>query len=293
MAKPLRASRVFSLLPFRKILLLVFLVLVAYLLYVFVIMQPSNDGNWMIDYSRLPIVTYSGHDIHLDDVRDFSYSPTEILMHNWQNRVIDPSKLKQIWFVYEPFSSFKPIAHTFFVFDFSDQAPIAISAEPRRQVGQDFTDMDLLYSSVNRYNLVYQWGTETDLTVSRALYWKQKIYMLPLTIPQEDAQKILLQMLENTQMLQEHPQYYNLLLRSCNNELAHVANETHPGAIPPSFAIYLPGYAAELLYKLGYIPHDKPLDDVLSHYMITDFVTAHYKDQDFSNELRDFLARKD
>jgi len=58
------------------------------------------------------------------------------------------------------------------------------------------------------------------------------------------------------------------------------------GAIPPNIALIFPGYADSLLYDLGFIPNDAPLDTVRQRYAITDAVVATVDQPDFSRLLR-------
>ena len=65
-----------------------------------------------------------------------------------------------------------------------------------------------------------------------------------------------------------------------------MANVAEPGAIPPNIALIFPGYADNLLYDLGLIPNDAPLDIVRQRYAITDTVIATVDEPDFSRLLR-------
>ena len=68
------------------------------------------------------------------------------------------------------------------------------------------------------------------------------------------------------------------------------ANSVRPGAIPVSIAWWLPGYSVEQPYNLGFIPHDRPLDEIRRLYYISDLVRQIHADPDFSVRLRASLA---
>ena len=91
---------------------------------------------------------------------------------------------------------------------------------------------------------------------------------------------------EASQQLETRPRFYNTFTSNCTNELAKVANLAQPGAIPPHIALILPGYSDNLLYDLGFIPNEAPLDTVRQRYAITDTVIATVDRPDFAQVLR-------
>jgi hypothetical protein len=163
---------------------------------------------------------------------------------------------------------------------------VAISVEARRERGETF---DTLSGLLNNFELIYIWGTEPDLTGSRAVREQNRLYMYPLNIPLDSAQQLFLSLAETTRQLETQPRFYNSLTSNCTNELAKVANKVQPGAIPLNIALVLPGFADEVLYDLGFFPHDVPLDQLRQKSFISDFVKANYDRPDFSVLLRSKL----
>src|SRR6185312_13430070 len=103
-----------------------------------------------------------------------------------------------------PFSSLEAVAHTYFVFDFTDQPPLVLSVEARRERGEVF---DLVRGLLNEFELMYIWGTEPDLTGRRAIVEHNRLYMYPLTIPRESAQALLLELARTSQALETQPRF--------------------------------------------------------------------------------------
>jgi hypothetical protein len=182
-----------------------------------------------------------------------------------------------------PFYGFAGVAHTYFVFDFQDQSPVAISVESRRERGEGY---DSIHGLFNEYELIYIWGTEQDLTGRRAVLEKNQLTMYPLVGSMDSARRLFLDLAEVSQQLETLPRFYNTLTSNCTNELAKVANLAEPGAVPPNIALIFPGYADNLLYDLGFIPNDAPLDIIRQRYAITDSVMATVDQPDFSRLLR-------
>lgn len=251
--------------------------------------SPKMDADWNPEYKVLPSFEITEKSVTVKNIRDFKYSKGKVDSEGYVNKTYNLDKLEKVWFIFEPFSTFKPIAHTYLVFDFEGEEPIAINAEARREVGEDFSTSDLFWSNVNKYELIYVWGTEKDVTGMRAIYDTEPLYMYPLEIKKEDAQKLFLEFAKNSKELETTPVFYNLILRSCNNELAYTANKIWPGIIPNHYSIYAPGYSAEYLYKLGFISNEKPFKELTEKSYVTEFYLENYDKPDFSKKLREYL----
>ncbi len=119
-----------------------------------------------------------------------------------------------------------------------------------------------------------------------------EVYMYPLAISNEGARALFLQLAEATHQLEAEPRFYNSLTSNCTNELAKAANRARPGAIPLNRALIFPGYSAGVLYDLGFLPNDLPLEQLNQKYYVTDLVRQHNGSDDFSSRLRADLARR-
>lgn len=266
-----------------KIAAIIFLV---WFIYIFLIIQPTHQRNWEFGTETLPHISISDNQINIDHVRDFRYDTNNIVGFDYTNRRIDVTKITKVWFVVEPFTQFKQVAHTYFVFDFADQDPLVISVEARREKGESF---NAFVGAFNQYELIYIWGTETDETIRRVVFENNKLYMYPLNITPDASQQLLLQLAKTTQQLETTPRFYNTLTSNCTNELAKAANAIKPDAIPWNIALIFPGYSAEQLYKLGFLPTDKSLTELTEKSYISDIVKRIYNQPDFSTALRSRL----
>jgi uncharacterized protein DUF4105 len=253
----------------------------AWVGYRLVLVRPSNDRDWEFGVDRLPLISVQDGRLEVRNLRDFRYTADGgTPSAEFVDRSFDLDGIQQAWFVQEPFTiapltAFEGVAHTYFVFDFQDQPPLAVSVESRRERAERY---DAILGLFNEYELIYLWGTEPDLTGRRAVLEKHAVFMYPLTIPTEGARALLLQLADSSQQLVTTPRFYNTLTSNCTNELAKAANKVKPDAIPPNIALVLPGYSDKLLYDLGYIPNDAPLPDVRKRYSISDLVVATYGD---------------
>jgi hypothetical protein len=256
------------------------------------LVQPSNDGDWEYGMQVLPHITMAGDIVEVQHERDFRWTTDGPISSDYIDQSFDVQRLQRLWFVLEPFTlapfyGFKGVAHTYFVFDFQDQAPVAISVESRRQRGQGY---DPVHGLLNYYELMYVWGTEQDLTGQRAVREKNQLYMFPVSGPVDSGRRLFRELAQTSQQLETQPRFYNSLTSNCTNELAKAANQAEPGAIPFNVGMILPGYSDDVLYDLGFIPNDAPLETVRQRYAITETVVASLHRQDFSQLLRQQLG---
>jgi len=278
----------------RRLALTATLSVLLWLTYVAFLLQPSNQRDWEFGVETLPQITIDAGSVLVRNVRDFRYTAQGTRSSNYVDRAFEVGRIERVWFVEEPFTiapftGFKGTAHTYFVFDFQGQSPLAISVEARREKGETYDSVRGLF---NQYELIYIWGTEEDLTVRRAVLEKNRLYMYPLTISIESARELFLQLAQSSQQLEAHPRFYNSLTSNCTNELAKAANKVKPGAIPPNRALVFPGYSNEVLYQLGFLPNDVTLEQLNQRYYISDIVVAEHEKEDFSTLLRSELEMR-
>lgn len=255
--------------------------------------KPSNNRNWEYGFEKLATVSVENNKITAKNFRDIHISGDNVTFV-YGKRTINIQDAVKTWLVFEPFPvsflpGFKGVAHTYFIFDFKNAPPVAFSVEARREKNETYSaEMGMF----NKYELIYLWVTERDATIQRAAVRKNEVYMFPLLISEKETQGLLLQLAKDTASLEGNPKFYNSLFSNCTNELAKSVNKSKPGTIPLNIALFFPGFSDTELYKLGFIPHDKPLDEIKKEYYITPLVQKIYKDPDFSNKLRNELGKR-
>jgi hypothetical protein len=259
-----------------------FVVLIAW----FISIQPSNSREWEKDFAVLPQVSVEGETVTINNVRDWRHTETETISNEYIQRTVNINDLERVWFLVEPFGKWAGVAHTYFVFDFKDQDPLSFSIEARREKGEVYTAQEGL---LKKFEMIYMWGTEKDFTIKRVVQLKNNVYMYPMTITPEFQKKLFLELAMATHDLETKPRFYNTVTSNCTNNLAYHANNIQKGAAPFHYARFLTGYSAEYLYGMGYIPHDKPFEEIKSQYRINDIVAKNYQQENFSALLRNEL----
>lgn len=260
----------------------VVLFLGAYLFF----LQPSHERQWPEDLSKLPYITTNGDTITIHDVRDWRYDANGPIKKQWIERTYNINDLEAVWLAVEPFAKWDGIAHTFFIFDFKDQSPIAVSVEARKEAGEEYSAFLGLFK---KFELIYTWGTEQDFVLRRIVTQQHDVYMYPLAINATFSKQLFLDLVQVTNDVHEHPAFYNTLTQNCTNTLAHSANRAQAGTVPPAIARILPGYSDEFLYRMNYIADKGTLEEIRKKYFINDIVSTINHDEQFSSELREVL----
>jgi hypothetical protein len=275
----------------KKILLIIISVLVVFAsvfsIYTYLIKQPSNDRTWLAGQD-IPVRierTQNPNQLLINNIRDFRFQAGKPISVNYQNRDYDLNQIENVWFLVEPFGGWSGVAHTFFIFDFKNQDPIALSVESRREVGEDYSAFMGLF---NNYEVMYIWSTEKDI-LNRMVSERSDVYMYRLHITKDSSKKLFEQLIEETEALEKKPAFYNTLTSNCTNLLAKAANKIKEDAIPWHFSYILPGFSAPYLYSLGYIEtYNWELKDLQRESLISNYVKDHIDDEDkaFSLGLR-------
>lgn len=265
----------------RKIIIITLLVI--FLIIWFYSIPASLKSNYLEDFSHDSGISIQENIITLTNVRDWRYLDQEILSKNLIDRQINLDSLEKVWFVVEPFGKWDGIAHTFFIFDFTNQDPISFSIEARREIGEEYSP---ILGMLNQYELGYFWGQETDFLIRRATYLDHDLYMYPLQISNQSAKKLLITLAHETNKINQKPKYYNTLTSNCTNTLANIVNQIEPGIVPWHPARLLTGYADDYLYSLGLIPTDEDFVSITSRHYVTDLVKTHASSDTFSNDFR-------
>ncbi|KKR50201.1 MAG: hypothetical protein UU81_C0013G0025 [Microgenomates group bacterium GW2011_GWC1_41_8] len=269
------------------IIKLLVLVMISYFVYVYIILKPSNDKAWELEFQTPSTVEFIDEDrVKINHIHDWEYTDEFQTSVRYFDETYNMKNLRRVWFVLEPFSKWQAVAHTYFVFDFQYQEPIAFSIEARREVNEAYSGGAGL---VGGYELYYSWGTERDFTGKRAYRDNATLYMYPLKLSGSRMINLFKTLAEETNTLADHPRFYNTLFDNCTNELAKIVRKANPAALPWYSLYVLPGYADYFLYDHGYIDTRLSKNELRQMYNITDIVRQNYK-EGFSDAIRDVIS---
>lgn len=247
--------------------------------------HPSNDRSWAPEHAVLPHADIRGDSVRIHNVRNFSYASATDFAPRYEERAYDLSTIESVWFNVTPFSrNWRGPAHTFVSFGFADSQFVSISVEARREPGEQYAVLTGLFE---RFELIYVIGDERDLIGSRTAFADHDVYVYPVRAPRDKIRELFVEMLERTNGLRTHPEFYNTVTNNCtSNVVAHV-NSVAPGKVRHGLKTILPGYSDEVAYSLGLIDTSITLAEARSRFRVNDRAKRFAGRGDFSIRIRD------
>ena len=260
-----------------------FLIIFFILFFWWFSIKPSNNRNWTTDQAVLPYAEINGNLVAIKNIRNFDYRSTAEYTPRYYDATFDLSKLKQMYYVVEPFSRKKGAAHTLVSFEFEDDRFIALSVEIRKEKGEKFSAWKGLFK---RYELMYVAADERDVIKLRSNYRKDKVYVYPVKGDLEKKKEVFLTMVNRMSKLKEEPEFYNTLRSNCTTNIRDAVNKISPRKIPWSIDLLLPANSDRLAYDLGLIDTDLSLEEAREKFLINDRAQKFADSPDFSVKIR-------
>ena len=223
---------------------------------------PRNDRNWYPYLSHTTHVEMSADRFAVTPVSDWGYERAGPISQNYHDAQFDFAELRQVWFVIEPQPGSKLAAHTFLMFEFSDDRLLGVTIEARREANENYSP---LRGAFRAYELAYLWGSARDLLTRRAVMLDHDVFVYPLAITDQQKHDLLEHLLERTQALETHPRWYNTFTSNCTNELAK-ATQLH---WTPAYV--LTGLSDDYLFSRHIIPGAN-FEEVHRLSAVTDYI---------------------
>ena len=244
--------------------------------------QPSNARDWSVDSDVIPFAEIDSNLIHIHNVRDFNYRAVDDFDIKYMDKTYDLNNLDSLYFMVEPFGDFQGPAHTLLSFGFGDEY-LAVSVEIRKEKGEKYSAVKGLF---RQYELMYVFGTETDLIKLRSNYRKDDVYLYPIKASEERMRNLFLRVVEDANDLYQNPTFYNTITNTCTTNIVKHINSMEPGKIPFSYKILLPGYSDELAYDLGLIDTELDFETAKIYYQINELSEKYADSEDYSSKIR-------
>ena len=267
------------------------LLIVIFLLRRHFAMTPSNDRSWVNDNQRLASVEITGDKAHIKYVRDFSWRTTKDYDERWIDMTIDLNKVRKIWFILEYFSpERKEMAHTILSYEFDDGRRLACSIEVRRKEGSRFHPLKGMFRS---YELIYVWGTESDIIGVRSrCRRKSKTHLFEgVVLGPGNERRMLESYLRRTNKLAKDPEWYNTITNTCTTNIVNHVNEVYPGRVPWAIGILMPGLSPKMLLRNNLVKSSGNIDETMESSLI-DSISEKWDDsRDFGDWIRGMDTR--
>jgi len=269
----------------KAIMLVCFLILAVLLWYH--LLPPSNDRHWRPEVARVARVEFNGDIVTIENVRNFHYRTKDDFDEIWETRTYDLSYLETVdtYFCYWGPSN---IAHTMLTFGFNDDTQICLSAEVRKEVGEEYSP---IASFVKKFELIYIVGDERDLVAMRTNHRKEDVYLFPSKLPPEKVRALLADILARVNSLADAPVFYGTINDNCTTSLVGHINKVRDEPIRFSLELLLNGHIPEMAWRRGNLgDHDISFDIVKRHYAISERAQAYGDGPEYSQRIRQDLG---
>lgn len=245
------------------------------------LMLPSNSRSWQPDVALLPFADIHGSRVTIHNIRNCDYrSETDYTVRHY-DRTFDLTRLKSVDLSLVYWGS-PYIAHTMLSFGFTDGGVVCISAETRKEVGEEYSSIKGFFRT---YELTYVVADERDLIGLRTGYRGEQVYLYRLQESADLARQVFLDYLRAVNSLVDHPQWYNALTGNCMTSFRINAAPYNPdGRV--DWRLVANGYIDEMLYEWKGIYTGLPFVELKKRSLINGRAAGQDKSPDFSQRIR-------
>ncbi len=255
----------------------------------FGLVRPNPNEDWIPKHARMPHVEVVGDKVHVRNVRNFTWRTPTDWTTGYEDRVYDVSALSSMYFVLSPIFDLEPVAHVWVCFGFADGQHVAVSVEARGVNGRPF---GLFPSLFRQFQLIYVIGDERDVVGLRGVARQAAVRFYPARTTPERIRGIFLDMMDRAHSLEEHPEFYNLLVNNCLNNVTHHIRRLGGRDLPSELWLVLTGFSDRFAYDYGFLDTDLPFERAREAYRIDGWMRDTPLDETFSERLREVLRRQ-
>jgi hypothetical protein len=261
----------------------------AVAIWYFGFITPNPNEYWITKHAKMPHVEVVGDKVYVGNVRNFTWRTPTDFTPGYEDRVYHLSALSSMYFVISPIFDLEPVAHVWVSFGFSDGQHVAVSIEARGINGRPF---GLFPSMFRQFQLIYVIGDERDVVGLRGVARQAAVRFYPVRATKEAMRALFLDMMERAHSLEEHPEFYNLFVNNClNNVTRHIRRLGGP-ATPSELRLVLTGFSDRQAFDYGFIDTNLPFEKAREAYRIDPWMRNTPLDETFSERLRERLRRQ-
>lgn len=255
----------------------------AVLLIWLALLRPSHDREWWADTAVLPEISVDGDRVTIRGLRNFTWRSLDDFDARWETRTYDLDTLDRLELMVEPLSGSDLMAHTMLGFGFGADERIIISAEARKEVGEDYGVIPAL---LRQFELLYVIGDEEDLLTLRAVGRGARIMVFPVRADRDFIRSLFLDMCREANRLREEPAFYRMLSRNCTTSLVPHVDKFWSSRMGWNEGTLFPARAGRMLHTRGLLDTDLPYEEAAEHHRVDERVRQHAGEEDFSRLIR-------
>jgi hypothetical protein len=250
----------------------------------FLLLSPSNDLDWEMEYSKLPEIEVDGSTVNVKSLRNFDWHGATEFDSKWEERSFDLDRLNSVELMVEPFGDSELVAHVMLGFGFEGGERVIVSAEARKQVGEQY---GLIAGALRQFELMYVFGSEEDILRLRAIHFESRLFVYPIKANRKFMQKLFVDLCGSANELLEKPQFYATFRRNCATTLLDHINQVHVEKIGSRSEKLFSAQAGKLLYELGYMDTELSFEEAREHFQIDEKIRQYADDPRFSEKIRE------
>ncbi len=244
---------------------------------------PKLDRNWASDQQVLADITFNGNLVNIKNIRNIHYRSSEDFDVLFYDKVFNLDEIQSAWFMVESFGLFGA-AHTLVSFGFKDGSYISISAEIRREEGENFS---IAKGLLRKYELVYIIADESDVIKLRTNHRKNKVRLFPIKADKKIVRQVFVDMLTRAQKLASEPEFYNTITNNCMTNIVQHVRKFTDRVIPWwNLGYLLTEFSGQVIYNAGLLNSHLPMHEAREYFLITERAQRCATDEDFSACIR-------
>ena len=228
----------------------------------------------------LPRAEIVGDTLRVRQFRNFSYEAEDKPIPRYEERTYDLARLSSLDYFLTHWSG-PVMAHTLVSFGFDDGQFLCVSVEARRQRWQSYSP---LWGLFRNYHLMFVLGDERDIVRLRTNIRRDRVYMYRLRLPPQHLRRLLLDYVSRVERLATQPAWYNTVASNCTTNLFYRGHTPVPWW--RKLGIFLNGFSARTMYRLGYLSDSLPFKELQARSDIREQALAAGDAADFSQQIR-------
>lgn len=240
-------------------------------------------GPWDVGMERIPLVTFDGDSITIENYRNFRYERDGTHEKNYETRTINVSTLVNADFIVVPFAKQPDLAHTMMSFGMDDGQHIVVSVEARRRLNQKYGIIKGIFGA---FPLMYAIADERDAIGQRTEIRGDDVYLYRSGATPEQIQSFFRCVMARVQKLSQSPERYNTITNNCLTNIRYHINRIWPRRIRWNWRLLINAHSDYLAYKLGLLDSDESFKSTHDHANITPKAKGNWHREDFSALIR-------
>lgn len=265
--------------PYWQALLSIF-VLTGLVAVWWLMIPPSNERDWLPDVAKPATALVEDNLLTIHNVRNFNYLSETNFEPNWETRRYDLDKLRGVD-IYFSYWGPTNIAHTILSWEFDNDRYLAVSIETRKEKGESYSAVKGFFRQFEVYYVV---ADERDVVRLRTNFRGEDLYLYRTTLTKEEAERLLLDYMNEINKLAENPRWYNALTHNCTTAVRYHAKHVMK-AKPWNLHMVINGQLDQLLYERGQIDNRLPFAEMRRKSAVSSKAIKLDYD-DFSKQLR-------